>query len=459
MSESIPAAVPALTRWQSAGWAAAGLTAFHVAYFWEPAGILVAVYLAAMFYLPRLPSRRWAFYAGFLFGYAVGVPHLWFLFGIFGWGAIGLWGVFALWFGFYLLLGRMILDRWPRSGGWLLPFLWFGLEFFRSELYPLRFSWLIPGFALSDPRWSGLAMVGVYGFSFLVLLAIAVFDRLPSRWGVLWLAACLAAGAGICTFPVQNEPADGPLVVGMQMESPTETQVLAGLDLMIRKSPDADLLLLSEYTFDGPIPESVLAWCAFHKKYLMAGGRDPLADSEEFYDTIFVVSPEGKIVFRQAKAQPIPFFNDGLPAETQQVWESPWGRLGVGICYDLSYSRLMDPLIRQDADALIIPAVDVITWGEWEHELHAKLVPVRAREYGIPVFRLASSGISTFAGGAGRIAAEGRYPGHDDILAARLPMHQTGRLPADRYVAFPVVAGVGVLLIVLLFTRKKKPGG
>ncbi len=269
MSEPADSMPPALTRWQSIGWAALGVSAFHIAYFWEPAGILVVLYLAAMFYLPRLPSRRWAFYAGFVLGYVLGVPHLWFLFGIFGWGAIGLWGVFALWFAFYLLLGRIVLDRWPKAGGWLIPFLWFALEFFRSELYPLRFSWLIPGFALSDPLWVGLVTFGVYGFSLLVLLAVAVFDRLPRRWSVLWLTCSAAVGIGVAIIPISKEAADGPLVIGMQMESPTETQVLAGLDKMVREHPTADLLLLSEYTFDGPIPESIFAWCDSHDRYLM----------------------------------------------------------------------------------------------------------------------------------------------------------------------------------------------
>jgi apolipoprotein N-acyltransferase len=237
----------------------------------------------------------------------------------------------------------------------------------------------------------------------------------------------------------------------MQMESPTETQVLAGLDKMIRQHPDAGLLLLSEYTFEGPIPESVREWCAAHGKYLMAGGRDPGENADDFYNTIFAVSPTGEIVFQQAKAQPIPFFEDGLPAEHQEVWNSPWGRLGIAICYDLSYSRVMDPLIQAKAQALIIPAVDVITWGEWEHRLHAKIAQVRAREYRLPLFRLASSGISTFSNTSGGTMAEGTYPGHGEILAARLLPQLEGRLPLDRYLAMPMVFGVGLLLVSLLF--------
>jgi apolipoprotein N-acyltransferase len=269
---------------------------------------------------------------------------------------------------------------------------------------------------------------------------------------MLILAA--ATRAGLIVDGYQSEI----LVVGMQMESPTETQVLSGLDKMIQEHPQADLLLLSEYTFEGPVPSSVREWCASHGKHLMAGGRDPGQNAEDFHNTIFVVSPAGEIIFQQAKVQPIPFFKDGLPAETQEAWDSPWGRLGIAICYDMSYSRVMDPLVKAQAEALIIPAVDVITWGEWQHRLHAKIAVVRAREYHLPLFRLASSGISTFTDRNGEIWAEGTYPGHGEILAAPMFLGAPGRLPLDRYLAMPITVGMGLVLMAMVFSgRKKKP--
>ncbi len=45
-------------------------------------------------------------------------------------------------------------------------------------------------------------------------------------------------------------------------------------------------------------------------------------------------------VFKQAKSVPIEFFQDGRPAAEQRLWHSPWGNLGICICYDLSYSRV-----------------------------------------------------------------------------------------------------------------------
>ena len=62
--------------------------------------------------------------------------------------------------------------------------------------------------------------------------------------------------------------------------------------------------------------------------------------------------------------------------------------IGICICYDLSYRRVTDPLIRMGAQALIVPTMDVADWGRRQHELHARVAPVRAAEYGVPIFRL-----------------------------------------------------------------------
>ena len=91
---------------------------------------------------------------------------------------------------------------------------------------------------------------------------------------------------------------------------------------------------------------------------------------------------------------PIQFFKDGLPAREQRLWDSPWGKIGLCICYDLSYARVTDRLVRLGAQAMIVPTMDVVDWGQREHELHARVAPIRSAEYGIPIFRVASSGIS-----------------------------------------------------------------
>src|SRR5262249_28417076 len=84
-------------------------------------------------------------------------------------------------------------------------------------------------------------------------------------------------------------------------------------------------------------------------------------------------------------------------------------------------------------------------WGEHEHRLHAKVAPVRAREYSIPVFRLASSGISQFVDRHGRVVATAPHPGPGERLIGRLPVGAAGRLPLDRYAALPAVVAMALV--------------
>lgn len=123
--------------------------------------------------------------------------------------------------------------------------------------------------------------------------------------------------------------------------------------------------------------------------------------------------------------------------------------LGLGICYDLSYGRVMDRLVEAGAQALIIPAMDAEDWGEHEHRLHSKVAPVRAREYGIPIFRLASSGISQHVDRRGRVIASAPFPGQGERLAGKIIFAGPGSLPLDRYLALPAVAAVASLLLYL----------
>jgi hypothetical protein len=62
-----------------------------------------------------------------------------FFWNIFGFGALGLWLVLATWLSVYLVLQRFaLLKLGPVLGAVAAPFLWTGVEYFRSELYYLR---------------------------------------------------------------------------------------------------------------------------------------------------------------------------------------------------------------------------------------------------------------------------------------------------------------------------------
>jgi apolipoprotein N-acyltransferase len=462
-------------------WVLVGAGAFHAAYASERTGFLIVAYLFALLQLARAESWRGAFYPGLGVGLLIAAIQLAFFWRIFSGGAIALWLVYAFWIGLFVALARLCLSEAPHAGEgiwrilnlrvgtvrfvpWLLiPFLWCGLEYFRSELYYLRFAWASPGFAFGSwPAWVPLRHVGTYGLGFLLMVLACAASVLRSRSPIQGLVL-LVAGMGalrlwglVSAAAPGRAPAATVRVAGVQMEFPTENEVLLRLEALLRQHPDTELVVLSEYTFGEPVPERIKKWCREHQRYLIVGGKDPAAGGN-FYNTVYVISPAGEIVFRQVKSVPIQFFKDGLPAAEQKLWESPWGKIGLCICYDLSYSRVTDRLVKLGAQALIVPTMDVADWGERQHKLHARVAPVRAAEYGIPIFRLASSGISQAVDRKGRVTATAPCPGEGAVLFETIEMGKAGRLPLDRWLA-PVAVGMTCAVMVVLALAAWRPG-
>jgi apolipoprotein N-acyltransferase len=102
---------------------------------------------------------------------------------------------------------------------------------------------------------------------------------------------------------------------------------------------------------------------------------------------------------------------------------------------------------------MIVPTMDVVEWGRHEHELHARVARVRAAEYGIPIFRVASSGISQLVDRSGVERASAGFPGQNETLSGRLFINQPGSLPIDRWLGL-VSVGVSGLMIPFLVARR-----
>ena len=426
-----------------AGLALTAIAAFHLSAL-RFCQFFILLFLLCLLRLARLNTARKSFYAGLMIGLGIYAPNLIFFWTIFQAGAMALWLVLAFWLGLFVALIHAVAARWGwRCALLVAPLLWTGLEYFRSELYYLRFSWLTPGLILGKSSSIGqLAIAGAYGLGFGGMLLAAAWSALPSRFGRLALVPLLVTLGIITNWTSQKyrEPDErGVSVAGVQLEFPAPAEVRLALDQLIHEHPEAELLVLSEYTFDGPVPPLIKAWCQKHRRYLVAGGKEPAA-GQGFYNTAFVVGPSGEVIFSQGKSVPIQFFDDGLPAPAQTLWHSPWGKLGLCVCYDLSYRRVVDGLVRAGAQGLIVPTMDPAGWGLKQHQLHARVAPLRAAEYRLPIFRLCSSGISQLIDRHGQVAVSGPFPGPGATLAGRMELPTRGRLPWDCHLA-PAAAG------------------
>ncbi len=452
-------------------WAGTAVAAFHVAFLAPVLSPVMVVFFYALVQVSFARTRRIAFYTALVVGIACYAPHLTFFWGIFGGVAISFWTILAIWIAFFVLLARQLRRAVPRIA-WiiLLPVLWTGFEYFRCEWNPLRFTWLTPGFA-SGPGWL-VHIFGVYGAGTVLMAGAAAAVYMQARrerwaaFAVLW-CVCLGlflwnpsyAQARILGGP---RAAQGPLFVGVQLEDPSLPQVLDALDSAVSVHPDADLIVLGEYSLYTPPPSQVLDWAQAHKRYVVLGGMQPVSgwpvNGNRFGDTAYVIDPAGQVVFSQGKCVPVQFFHDGQPAKEQRVWDSPWGKIGICICYDLSYRRVTDALIRQGAQMLIVPSMDAQQWGDQEHELAAMVAPVRAAEYGIPIFRVCTSGISPVVLARGAVIATAPFPGQGSIIAEHIEFTAQGaaRIPRDQYfapAAAVVTAGVVLGLLIRSWVR------
>ena len=442
-------------------WLALAVACFHAAYTslkFPATGLLIFGYALALVKLTDQPTVRRAFYFGLATGFLGYAPQLFFFWHIFNAAAVVLWLVLAFWVGLFAAIVCGAIRRWGKiKTAWLIPVVWTGVEYFRSEIYYLKFSWLNVGYALSNLRLNPFDVFGMYAVGFLIFATVTVISfkhlvkpRIILRFEILFILLTFLAlflefaSAMRCYRPVP------PLsLVGIQMEFPPEAIIPQILNQALAKYTNAPIFVMSEYTLDGPPPPALTNWCREHARFLIVGGKAP-AGADNYYNTAFVIGTNGDIVFQQAKCVPIQFFRDGLPAPEQKVWNSPWGKIGLCVCYDLSYTRVTDELIRQGAQLIICPTMDVESWGRHQHELHSRVAPVRAAEYGVPIFRVASSGISQAVTGGGCVVAQTSIPGNGEIFSAQLRLPMRGALPLDRWLA-PFCTGVtGVVTVVLL---------
>lgn len=466
----VSGAVGVLTRHKVFWLVVLAVASFHLAYLKPALSFLMVGYLFGLQELTYLKSSKTSSYLGLLLGLLVFGPQMDCLWTIFGPAAIGLWLVLAFWIRLFLVLACSVRARFDRFlAAVIIPCLWTGLEYFRSELYYLRFTWLNAGYAFSGASpWIPTKSLGVYGIGFCLMAMIGLVSLLhkKARWGTLLGITGILAVLVNLPMPALNTNPEHDFgrvqVAGIQLEFPSEREVVPRLNQLIKAHPEAQLLVLSEYTFNTLIPKEVRDWCRTNHRYLIAGGHDPVSE-REYFNTAFVVGPDGEIVFRQAKSVPIQFFKDGLPATEQKIWNSPWGKIGLCICYDLSYTRVTDQLIRLGAQAIIVPTMDVIDWGRHQHELHARIAPTRAAEYGVPIFRLASSGISQQVNAHGRVLRSAPFGAEGGILAGTMVLAGPGSLPLDRLIS-PIATGVVLatmlsLLVLMLQKKGKIPSG
>jgi apolipoprotein N-acyltransferase len=191
--------IPSLSRLWLLLFVVLGAISYHLAMHWPRlSGWFVISYLWCFWQVRRAGSARAALWFGWLLGLLIMVPQTLFLWGIFSYMSLSLWMLMSLWLGLLAALWQVSCRRWNgRTMVWLAPLLMLGVEYFRSEVWPLKFSWDTAGFALSAVDWAaGLWALGVYGLGAGLLALVVLATTRWRRICVMLLPAGVANGAG-----------------------------------------------------------------------------------------------------------------------------------------------------------------------------------------------------------------------------------------------------------------------
>jgi nitrilase len=143
---------------------------------------------------------------------------------------------------------------------------------------------------------------------------------------------------------------------------------------------ERDVVELREPAGDGPLQEFLSQLAERHNIWLV-GGTVPLAanDSDKVRSSCLVFNDEGEQVARYDK---IHLFDVHLveadekyvesstiePGNEPLVIDTPFGRLGVAICYDLRFPELFRMMLEQKVEIIALPAAFTAITGKahWE---------------------------------------------------------------------------------------------
>ena len=458
-----------LTGWRRAV-LAAGLGAVAAlgqapwGFWWATLGALAAL----AWYLGRMPDTRAAFWSGLLAGagyFALALNWIVepFLIDIARHGWMAPFAVILLSFGLGLFWGAAAaLGRWFAwpALGFVVAFV--ALEWVRGVIFT-GFPWAMVGHIwIGTPVDQLAALGGPTGLSLLTLLAAS----LPVLWRWRGAGASIVLLAGATAFGLWRlgQPLPEPLPGTLRLVQPNAEQSAKWeaaraqeflerlLTLTVRGGP-ADLTIWPEtavpYMFEyAPDVAGMIAAASGGRPVAVGIQRE---ENERFFNSLRVLEGEGMEAARYDKAHLVPFgeyipFGDlaydwfGLRAFAAQAGNTysagpgarvldlgPFGKVLPLICYEAIFPRDVNAAPER-ADWMLQITNDAwfgIRTGPFQHFAQARL---RAIEQGLPLIRVANTGITAVVDAHGRVVEELPFG-----TMAAMDTHVPGALPPTPY--------------------------
>lgn len=150
---------------------------------------------------------------------------------------------------------------------------------------------------------------------------------------------------------------------------------------------NSDLRFANGESIPGPLSEQLANAAKEHKVYLLAGSyNEKVSGQERMFNTSMLFNPDGEMIGKYAKIHLFDaFINDKLsPLESRHnqpgtkpvMVDTPFGKLGMTICYDLRFPELFRLYALAGAKLAFVPSNFALLTGKdhWEVLLRARAI-------------------------------------------------------------------------------------
>lgn len=159
-----------------------------------------------------------------------------------------------------------------------------------------------------------------------------------------------------------------------------ESFALMGMD-------PADFVTLKEPLGKGPIQEFLFNMCDKHRIWIVSGTIPiTIDDPLRIRAACLLINPDGEIVNRYDKIHLFDAVLDGGERYAESdiieagneivVQDTPFGRIGFAICYDLRFPEMFRRMLDYGLDLIVLPAAFTAMTGKahWEPLLRARAI-------------------------------------------------------------------------------------
>lgn len=460
-------------------------------------------------------SRWGAFAVGWAFGFGFFVCGLyWIAFALtvdlatWGWllpvAAAGLPAVLALFIGLATLAWSLLpgTGRGPAGALWLV-LLWGAAEVARGTLFT-GFPWNLIGYTWSGwlPVMQGVAVLGIYGLSLLTVaaaLAPVAAAAATTRLGAvaMLLPMVLVAGIGVWgAARMPSEPVDTVPGVMLRLVQPNISQADKWRpELRLRHLQDY-IALSRQPPVDPARPPTHVLWpetaVPFHLDLqpeaatligraappdglvLTGVPRATVETPRRYFNSFQAVAPDGTIVAIYDKAHLVPFgeympLRRWVPFEAIAAGSTDYSA-GPGpqtvtvaglppvsplICYEIIFPGAVTAAAGLRPDWMLNLTNDAWYGKTAGPHQHMAISASRAIEQGLPLVRVAGTGLSAVVDPYGRTTARIGLE-ERGIVDAGLPVAITPPLAARTHPLAGLVGIVAIFTIALYLTRRKR---